>query len=150
MRPFSARSTFAGAATEKYDAKAASFELYKQAFGNKAPWSQGTANTGGQTPAATASAAGQANEGAQSKADSSFMGNGRIIINGEPGARWNSYVELRGARPGVDGLYLITVVEHVYARQGFITTLEVLPWAAAPADQNVNRGFLPKPAPNTG
>lgn len=150
VRPFSARSTFASGKSETYNAKEATHELYKQAFGSKEPWSQGTAAVGGVMAAATASAAGQQNEGAQSQASSSFMGNGRIIINGEPAAQWNSYVQLEGARPGVDGLYLITVVEHVYSRQGFITTLDVLPWAGAPSGQNVNRGFLPKPGPNIG
>ena len=150
VRPFAARSTFASSKSETYDAKQSAFNLFKQNFGNKAPWSQGTAAVGQQAAAATASAAGQANEGAQSAASGSLQGNGRIIINGEPLAQWNSYVSLRGARPGVDGLYLITTVEHVYARQGFITTLEVIPWAGAPSDQNINRGFLPKPAPNIG
>jgi phage protein D len=150
VRPFAARSAFGGAKAEQYKAAEGKYALKFQDFANKAPWNQGTANIGSQIAAATASAAGGANAGAQSAADSSFMGNGRIIINGEPGARWNSYVQLQGARPGVDGLYLITTVEHVYSRQGFITTLEVLPWAGAPSGQNVNRGFLPKPAPNMG
>jgi hypothetical protein len=150
VRPFAARPSFGGSKQQWYDATVAGWKSATQKFGLQDPWAQAGSSVQSQTPAATESGANASNEGAQSGAEASAFGNGRIMINGEPKARWNGHVMLIGARPGVDGLYLIKVVEHVYSRQGFITTLEVMPVAQAPDTANVNRGWLPKPAPNIG
>ena len=82
---------------------------------------------------------------------SSNLGAGRIVINGEPAAKWNSFVILEGVRPGVDGAYLIQVAEHIYSRQGYVTWLDVTPFAKAPAASNVFKTWpLPRPNPNMG
>ncbi len=47
---------------------------------------------------------------------------GWCIINGEPTALAGNALLIRGARPGVDGRYLIREAEHIYTRQGGYTT----------------------------
>ena len=123
-----------------------------QNFGQKSgPGTLAGSNLQNPAEAGSDSAAQQDNQGAQEASDSSYMGNGRIVINGEPTARWNSLVHLIGARPGVDGLYLITSAEHVYSRTGYLTFLDVLPMYGAPGGANIGTAFgLPKPAPNQG
>lgn len=49
-------------------------------------------------------------------------GQGWAIINGEPQARAASYLNIVGARPGVDGNYFIVEAEHNYIRDGGYTT----------------------------
>src|SRR4029077_17264503 len=108
-------------------------------------------NVASQSPAETETQAINAKESAQKGANASYFGNGRIMINGEPKAVWNSKVLLVGARPGVDGLYTIKVVEHVYSRQGFITYLEVWPVGEKYAGSfSVFRSWLPRAQPNIG
>jgi hypothetical protein len=152
VRPFAARAAFAGSKQQWYDTKKAGYNLLTQGFGQKeGPGSLAGSNTQNPAAAATESAAQQDNQGAQEASDSSYMGNGTIVMNGEPTARWNSMVHLMGARPGVDGLYLITQAEHVYSRTGYLTYLSVLPMYGAPGGANVGTAFgLPKPAPNQG
>ena len=58
---------------------------------------------------------------------------------------------LQGARPGVDGKYLIHVAEHAYRRGGYVTTLDVVPYGKAlGADSVLGNWPLPRPNPNIG
>lgn len=98
--------------------------LTKQ-FSRSAPWSAATSIFSLPAPAPNAAVAGQDNAGAE--VASGLSNEGRIIINGEPYAHGNSYVYVQGARPGVDGLYLIKTAEHIYSRQGYVTWLDVVP-----------------------
>jgi uncharacterized protein len=147
VRPFVAREGTKGAMQDWFDARSANWKSVEQAFGLTGLFGGGQSQSKEPTPAANETGAKQQNEAAQLRAN--VAGPGRIIINGEPRARWNSYVLLSGARPGVDGLYWIDTVEHIYSRSGFITTLEVFAWTQAPADQNVSRSWLPKSALGT-
>jgi uncharacterized protein len=154
VRPFASRPTFGGSKQQSYDAKESGWKEKLQNFGFKGPWGEAVSNAMSAIPAATESAAGQDNQGAQAGAEGSYFGNGRIIINGEPRARWNSYVDLIGARPGVDGRYLIVAAEHHYSRHGYITQLEVEPEVGGgkPSSMDTQNVWndLPKPAPNIG
>jgi hypothetical protein len=55
------------------------------------------------------------------------MGDGTIIINGEPSAKWQTKDQIVGVRPGVDGSYNIHNAHHVWSRQSYITLLHVGP-----------------------
>lgn len=151
VRPLSIRSSFKGGLQQWFDKNDGHWNFAMQKFGLGFPFDAAAAENMPQTPAATETNAGNENSGQQAQADLQ-QGNGRIIINGEPRARWATHVLLTGARPGVDGLYFIKAVEHDYSRHGFITTLEVYPKANAPEQLNVSRGFLdlPRPQPNVG
>jgi Bacteriophage probable baseplate hub protein len=151
VRPFVARSSFKGSVQQWFDPKNSNWNTALQQFGLKFPFNSGASNDAPQKPAETETNAGNVGAGQQEKSEIQ-QGNGRIVINGEPAAVWDGFVLLTGARPGVDGLYLIDQVEHVYSRQGFITTLEVQAYANAPSSVNVGSAYedLPKPAPNQG
>ena len=151
VKPFAARSTFTAGTQQWFDHLLSQWNFNKQNFGLKGPFGAGNSNQQPQASAATESGAGNELGGMQAQAESQ-EGNGRIVINGEPNAKHNSYVMLTGARPGVDGLYWIQTAEHNYSRHGFITTLEVQTEGNAPDSQNVGRAFegfdLPRPQPN--
>ena len=149
VRPFVMRSSFGGSVAQWFDAQDSNWNKSLQKFGMAFPFNMVGANNMGQKPAETETNAGNEGAGQQEKAETQ-QGGGRIIINGEPRAVWNGWVMLQGARPGVDGMYRIEQVEHVYSRQGFITTMEVEAYANAPSTVNVGSAFLdlPRPAPN--
>jgi hypothetical protein len=148
VRPFVMRTAAGGSKQEWFDAKKSHWNFAEQLFGFTGLFSNAEGKEKQPTPAATETGANQQNEGAQAGSEVKYS-SGRIVINGEPRAQPNSYVILTGARQGVDGLYYIEQIEHIYSRQGFLTTLDVKSWASAPADQSVSRGWLPKSALGT-
>jgi phage protein D len=64
------------------------------------------------------------------------QGGGHVEIDGEPAALAQAHLTLSGARPGIDGSYIIKTARHRYARHsGWTTTLDVeLPAGSAGAD----------------
>jgi phage protein D len=150
--PFSAHSAHKGAKHSVFDNIKGQWNQIEKSFDNAGTPAANAAATGGPpSPANTESAANQANEGASTGADSAFAGVGRIVINGEPAAQWNSFVLLKGARPGVDGMYRIVVAEHIYSRQGYVTWLDVYPHRKASGSDNIYKAWpLPRPALNVG
>jgi len=151
VRPLAQRSSFKGAAQQWFDKEDSHWNFSMQKFGLSFPFTSNGSAYSPRQSAPTEGAAGSDNSGSQTKSETQ-EGNGRIIINGEPKAVWNGLVLLQGARPGVDGLYIIEQVEHIWSRQGFITMLEVTTEANAPEGLGVSGGFadLPRPAPNQG
>lgn len=104
-------------------------------------------------PAPNSSVANQQAAGASLQGYSN-PGGGRIVINGEPAAQHNGFVEVIGARPGIDGVWRIESAEHSWSRdQGYITKLEVTPMSADPTTLNnmlVAYGTPPQtPPPST-
>jgi uncharacterized protein len=152
IRPFTARSSYGSTMAETFNNKDG--QWLKKTITNIAkgqgPAASAAAGGGGPGPEATQSGADNATQGA-ADGDAANRGTGRIVINGEPSARWNSYVVLQGVRPGVDGQYLITTAEHIYSRQGYVTWLDVEPDAKAKgADSVLGNWPLPRPNPNIG
>ena len=148
VKPFAHRSTWAGASAQSYNATKGQYEQQDQSAPTGGPV-QGGSMGGAPAAVATAIQAAAVNTGATAAMDASHGGIGRIAINGEPSARFNSYVSLEGARAGVDGMYYIWVAEHIYSRQGYVTWLDVVPWTNAPAEESVYRTWpLPRPGPN--
>jgi len=160
VRPISARAAWGGARQQWFDGMLGQWKqaASQGASGLGEPFSQAAASFMPSGPAASESGAAGDNTGADTASESSTFGHGRIVINGEPAAKWNSLVELVGARPGVDGLYLIMSAEHQYSRQGYVTWLDVMPYLSTsgqwgvPGDRGVGRGWgtPPRPAPNIG
>jgi hypothetical protein len=57
---------------------------------------------------------------------SSKRGIGWVLLNGEPRAQAGGFVYIDGARPGIDGQYVMSEVEHNYTRGvGFTTRAKV-------------------------
>jgi hypothetical protein len=145
VHPYVARTAWGGAKQQYFDTGAAQWTELSKTFGLGMPWGAAKAPFQLPTPAPNAGVAGQQNDG-HGEIASSQSGQGRIVINGEPRARYGGTVLLTGARPGVDGLYFIVVAEHMYSRQGYVTWLDVFPNASAAANQNVGTAW---PGPYT-
>lgn len=128
IHPYTSRSLWGGASQQFFDHVKGLWGEASSQFDLPTPWGGTWANaiTKLPMPAAHSSAANQYNQGQHGKA-SWESGWGRIIINGEPSASWFSEVQLIGARPGVDGMYVARTVTHTWSRQGYVTTLEVMP-----------------------
>ena len=153
VRPFAARSAWGMAQSSTFDPKKGEYLMKRLTDITKGQGPAGDAKAAGGEPgpAATESGADQANQGGADTQNASLLGKGRIVINGEPLARWNSFVMLQGVRPGVDGMYLIDVAEHIYSRQGYVTWLDVMTWGNAPKESSVLKNWpLPRPNPNQG
>ena len=148
VRPFQSRTAYQGAQAQYFDPKKGTWvKSILDATGVLGPTKLATARGGAPGPAATFMAAAQQND----SADTMGYGAGRIVINGEPAARFDSVVSLEGARPGVDGHYVIWVAEHIYSRQGYVTWLDVRPHEEAKGGANVFDAWpLPRPNPNKG
>jgi phage protein D len=127
VRPFAARSMWGGSSSQYYDHMLGQWTELANQFGLKAPfggWVDAIHKL--PVPAPNANVAAQVTAGDEEKANM-YSGEGRIIINGEPTAAWGGTVTIIGARPGVDGTYFIMSADHSWSRQGYVTTLEVIP-----------------------
>lgn len=152
VRPWVSRSSWGGAQAMSFDKFTGGWlkQYTDAAKSMMGPGSQAASIGGSPAPAATEGQASQSNEGAAAAMESNAAGNGRIVINGEPRAQFNSLVSLEGVRPGVDGQYRIWVAEHIYSRQGYVTWLDVTPEMKAEGSRNVWYGYIPRPNPNQG
>jgi uncharacterized protein len=121
VRPWEARSTWMESAQEYFDHGAGVWNKLTQQL------SAGSATFQAPQPAGSSTIAGQQNDGNQA-ASKYGNGGGRLCINGEPSAIAPfCYVSIQGARPGVDGTWLVVQAEHLYSREGYLTWLTVTP-----------------------
>lgn len=151
LKPFAARPVHGASQSDSFDAKKG--EIVKSVMTGltegKGPAAGVEAAGGAPGPEATQGNSEQANQGAADGQDGSGLGHGRIVIQGEPRATWNSLVTLVGVRPGVDGNYIIQVAEHIYSRQGYVTWLDVTPDGSDKSTASVLGNWpLPNPNPN--
>lgn len=58
---------------------------------------------------------------------------GWAVINGEPAVHAGGFLQIKGARAGVDGLYFIHEAEHVYSRSGYLTRCQIERYVGPPA-----------------
>ena len=84
-------------------------------------------------PVADSGVAKQANTGS-GEDSKSRRGTGWVLLNGEPLAKANGRIIIRDARPGVDGTYLMTEVEHNYTRGVGYTTRANVQYPSPKAD----------------
>jgi hypothetical protein len=135
-----ARPLWGGASQQFFDAKAGEWKNMLKSFGFPAPWSgKSKATFKLPAPAPNADIAGQQNDGAGRW--SGYMGDGTIIINCEPSAKWQTQAVIVGVRPGVDGTYLIHNAHHVWSRQGYITQLHVGPNMSVSGPAAISSGY---------
>jgi hypothetical protein len=128
--PFAARSLWGSSSQSFYDIAKGQWNKINSPFNFDHPWSAAEAIFAGANPAPNEDVANQQTEGNKDLA-SQYIGNGVIVINGEPSAHYNMFVQLTGARPGVDGLYHIYSTEHTYERGGgYTTTINLDPFGA--------------------
>ncbi|PWT74799.1 MAG: hypothetical protein C5B60_06285 [Chloroflexi bacterium] len=150
VRPLSQALGWHEAAQQHFDTSIGNWLKAASSVNVSSPWDLAKSIWSLPRPAPNSSQSGQDAAGAGE--DAGFTGFGRIIINGEPHARWNGKVLLQGVRPGVDGLYWIKEVQHHWSRPtGYVTTLEVETLGNADASVNVGRGYKaplqPQPPP---
>lgn len=146
VHPWYARTSWTGATQQYYDHLAAQYTQLDKQFGWPVPFGGGDEVFALPAPAPNANVATQQNDQGYYNAS---VGSSRIMINGEPDAAWGGYVQMVGARAGVDGLYHISEADHTYSRQGYVTTLFCETAASAPAAQNVgNLGYPQGPPPS--
>jgi hypothetical protein len=129
VHPWVARSTWGGASQHYYSTLMGTWKKLAAKFGLNMPWSEAMNKFAPPAPAPNSQEADQQNSGVR---QGMFTGQGRIVINGEPAAVFQGHIMVRGARPGVDGLWRITMAEHRYSRQGYVTWLDVLADHAVP------------------
>jgi hypothetical protein len=108
-----------------YDSLKGQWKSFANQLGaQSSPFNMASSIFTGGSPSANQSNAEQQGEGS-GDLDQAQNGPGRIVINGNPNARWMGHVMLTGVRPGVDASYIIWCAEHLYSRQGYVTWLEV-------------------------
>jgi uncharacterized protein len=127
IKPYAGRPQYGEAAGKFYNIMDGVHETVKKAIDSGGtPYGGSEAVAHQVAQVADKTTAEQANQGQEgtSKAEQS---KGWILINGEPRARAGGTIFIDGARPGVDGGYLITTAEHNYTRTvGYTTRCEVM------------------------
>jgi hypothetical protein len=125
IKPYIPRPQWADAKRDFFDIPKGSWMDTIKKISNGLPFGQAAARFA--TPGAAApnkDVGGQQSSG-DGEESSASAGTGWILMNGEPDARLSGRVTLDGVRPGVDGNYGITEVEHTYSRRGFTTRVSV-------------------------
>lgn len=124
VHPWVARSNWAGSKMPYYSSLLAEWKEVAGKFGMGLPWGIAKAVFSLPAPAPNSNQAGAANDGhgTQMKA-----GGGRIVINGEPRCQIACDLWVKGARPGVDGIWACTIIEHRWSRMGYQTWCDVEP-----------------------
>jgi hypothetical protein len=125
VHPAAARPAWSESKQQYFDTRKAIWKGISSMIGNVMPAAASAAGYSPAGPAASASVAqDQAVGSGMSIANATKVG--RVVIIGEPRAHAGAYVNIVGARPGVDGLWHTESIEHLYSRQGYITWLNVL------------------------
>lgn len=145
LRPWVARSTWMASYQQWYDTIAGALMSGTVNFGFPAPWGSGSEQAMPAAPAPNSQVGDQQNQGAKLYG---LHGEGRITINGEPAAQWMGHVIVQGARPGVNGQWIIYEAEHTYSRAGYVTYLTVRPDYGAQPANSVATDY-PQPASST-
>lgn len=125
IKPYAGRPQFAGAQARFFDFNSAAWKSIGMGIGGETPFGGADAILREAAAAVGKPEAEQANAGGAGDSKAR-RGTGWVLINGEPEAKAGFYVLISKARPGVDGRYLITEVEHNYQRGvGFTTRMNV-------------------------
>jgi len=153
IKPFVGRPQYGEAAATTFDLHQASFNIIKSAISGTKPFGRTNAIAHQINQVANQTNAEQQNQG--STADSqSARGTGWAIINGDPRCVAGKHMKIEGARPGVDGVYQMTEVEHNYTRTGYTTRatlknpqLDSQDYNSWPDDPNAGTPVSEPPAP---
>jgi Bacteriophage probable baseplate hub protein len=121
IKPFVGRPQWGASQQKFFDTAKGVWGSVKGAIGGSLPFGGATAVAGLPSSAPNRQVGGQLNGGVD-VASQERRGEGWCIINGEPSAIAGASCVIIGARPGVDGRYLIAESEHNYTRGGGYTT----------------------------
>jgi hypothetical protein len=124
VHPAAARPAWNESKQQFFDTRKAVWKGLTSTINSFLPGAASTAGYQQAGPAGNSSVAEQQANGTGNFINYS-MEPGRVVIQGEPTAHAGYYVRISGARPGVDGVWWIFEVEHLYSRQGYITWLNV-------------------------
>jgi hypothetical protein len=119
IKPYSAKPNYVGAAVKFFDKQEGVHNMINTALGGALGGV--TAIAGIPQSAPNAQVGEQLNAGTN-KTTQKNRGTGWVIINGEPTVVAGQFLNIRGARPGVDGKYQIDEAAHLYSRGGGYTT----------------------------
>ncbi len=145
IKPFSGRAQYAQAASKFFDLHKGAWEGIQKSIGGNMPFGNASAAMNFIQPVAN-KVQGEQNNGGGSADSESRRGNGWVLMNGDPRVKAGATLEIDGARPGVDGTYRVTEVEHNYQRGvGFTTRCNV----AQPKPKNGFESWKKKPGDNT-
>ena len=121
IKPYAGRPQWGGSEARHFNIMDAEWLTEKMNIGGSGPFGGAKAIAAYLNPVANEGAAGNVNKG-QGADSESRRGTGWILLNGEPRAKANGKIRISNARPGVDGMYLMTEVEHNYTRGVGYTT----------------------------
>ena len=121
IKPYVARPQWGSAQSRFFDAHGGAWKDVKGAIGGGTPFGGSQAIAHAVNSVTDQASGEQTNTGA-SEDSKSRRGTGWVLLNGEPNAKANGFVTISGARPGVDGTYTMTLVEHNYTRGVGYTT----------------------------
>jgi hypothetical protein len=125
IKPYTGRPQYGGAQARFFDLNGAEWKKAVSEIGGSTPFGGADAILRQAASAVGKAEADQSNEGG-SVDSTSRRGTGWVLVNGEPEIKAGFYVYIDKARPGVDGKYLITEVEHNYQRGvGYTTRMNV-------------------------
>ena len=125
IKPYSGRPQWGGAQAKFFNIAMGAWENIEGKIGGEMPFGGAKAIMKVAAGVADKTVGQQANDGGK-RDSTSRRGTGWVLINGEPEAKANGFVTIDKARPGVDGIYQITEVEHNYQRGvGYTTRMNV-------------------------
>jgi hypothetical protein len=121
IKPYVSRPQYGSAASNHFGIFKGVWEQTKGSIGAGTPFGGTEAIAQAVNSVADATTGEQTNKGASGESQSE-RGIGWVLLNGEPNAKANGYLRIQGARPGIDGVYTMTEVEHNYTRGVGYTT----------------------------
>jgi phage protein D len=121
IKPYVGRPQYGEAASRMFDVHKGEWQTIKGAISGGTPFGGTEAVANAVNSVADKTTGEQTNKGTGADSETR-RGEGWVLINGEPNAKANGFVRIDGARPGVDGTYTMTEVEHNYTRGVGYTT----------------------------
>ena len=125
IKPYVSRPQYGEAAAQHFDAFKGLWTQVKGGITGGTPHGGTAAIAHAVNTVADKATAEQTNSGTGAESKSK-RGIGWVLLNGEPNAKANGFIRIEGARPGIDGMYTMTEVEHNYTRGvGYTTRVNV-------------------------
>lgn len=141
IKPVAARPAFGGIRGEHYDLLKSVWKEVETAVPLIGAFGESATKLLGRWPGANETVATDETEGPATDS-TKRSGLGWVQLNGEPEAKGGGTVSISGARPGVDGTYMITEAHHTWNRQsGYTTRCDIdFPQGGAGADPRKTGG----------
>lgn len=121
IKPYAGRPQYGEAQSRFFKAFDAEWDKASQSIGGSTPFGGTNAITHAVAAVADKTEGDSVNKGSE-QGSNLKRGKGWVLLNGEPRCCGGCHILITGARPGVDGTYLVTESEHNYTRGGGYTT----------------------------